>query len=63
MFVLAMRRGRVENGVGYVKKNFLAGLELPDFAALQPAATLWMDTVANVRTHPRVNPPAPNRPV
>ena len=44
-------KGRVENGVGYVKKNFLAGLELPDFAALQPAATLWMDTVANVRTH------------
>ena len=44
-------KGRVENGVGYVKKNFLAGLELPDFAALQPAAALWMDTVANVRMH------------
>lgn len=44
-------KGRVENGVGYVKKNFLAGLELPDFGALQPAATLWMDTVANVRMH------------
>ena len=25
-------KGRVENGVGYVKKNLLAGLELPDFA-------------------------------
>ena len=44
-------KGRVENGVGYVKKNFLAGLVLPDFCALQPAATLWMDTVANVRMH------------
>lgn len=44
-------KGRVENGVGYVKKNFLAGLELADFAALQPAATLWVDTVANVRLH------------
>lgn len=44
-------KGRVENGVGYVKKNFLAGLELPDFNALAPAATLWVDTVANVRTH------------
>ena len=44
-------KGRVENGVGYVKKNFLAGLELPDFAALQPAAQLWVDTVANVRVH------------
>ena len=44
-------KGRVENGVGYVKKNFLAGLELADFAALQPAGALWVDTVANVRIH------------
>ncbi len=44
-------KGRVENAVGYVKKNLLAGLELPDFAALQPAAQLWVDTVANVRLH------------
>ena len=44
-------KGRVENGVGYVKKNFLSGLELADFAALQPAAALWVDTVANVRIH------------
>ena len=44
-------KGRVENAVGYVKKNLLAGLELADFAALQPAATLWVDTVANVRIH------------
>ena len=42
-------KGRVENGVGYVKKNFLAGLELADFATLQPAAALWVDTVADVR--------------
>ena len=41
-------KGRVENGVGYVKKNFLADLELADFCALQPAATLWTNTVANV---------------
>jgi transposase len=44
-------KGRVENAVGYVKKNFLAGLELPDFAALAPAARLWVDTVADVRIH------------
>jgi transposase len=44
-------KGRVENGVGYVKKNFLAGLELSDFSAMQPAAQLWVDTVADVRTH------------
>lgn len=44
-------KGRVENAVGYVKKNLLAGLELPDFAALQPLAQAWVDTVADVRLH------------
>ena len=44
-------KGRVENAVGFVKKNLLAGLELPDFAAMQPAALVWVDTVANVRIH------------
>lgn len=44
-------KGRVENAVGYIKKNFLAGAQLPDFAALGPAARLWLDTVANVRIH------------
>ena len=44
-------KGRVENAVGYVKKNFLAGAELPDFVAINPAAQLWLDTVANVRIH------------
>lgn len=44
-------KGRVENGVGSVKKNFLAGLDIPDFSALNPAARHWLDTVANVRLH------------
>jgi transposase len=44
-------KGRVENGVGYVKKNFLNGLEIPSFAAIHPAAIQWRDTVANVRIH------------
>lgn len=44
-------KGRVENAVGYVKKNFLAGLDIPDFSALAPAARHWLDTVANVRVH------------
>jgi len=44
-------KGRVENAVGYVKKNFLAGLDIPDFSALAPAAKHWLDTVANVRVH------------
>jgi transposase len=47
----ANEKGRVENGVGYVKKNFLNGLEVPPFSALNPAARQWMDTVANVRLH------------
>lgn len=44
-------KGRVENGVGYVKKNFLAGLALPPFEALNPAAKHWLDTISNVRIH------------
>jgi transposase len=41
-------QGRVENGVGSVKKHCLAGRDLPDFSALTPAARQWLDTVANV---------------
>ncbi len=44
-------KGLVENGVGYVKKNFLNGLELTDFSVINPAALLWLETVANVRLH------------
>lgn len=44
-------KGRVESGVGYVKKNFLAGLEIASFAAVNPAAVQWRDTIANVRLH------------
>jgi transposase len=44
-------KGRVENAVGYVKKNFLAGLEIPDLAAIGPAVSNWLQTVANVRLH------------
>ena len=44
-------KGRVENGVGYIKKNFLNGLTLGDFSSLQPAARSWLDEVANVRKH------------
>lgn len=44
-------KGRVENGVGYVKKNFLNGLDLSDFTIINPAARYWLDQVANVRVH------------
>ena len=37
--------------MGYIKKNFLAGLDIPDFAAMGPAAKNWLDTIANVRIH------------
>ena len=44
-------KGRVEAGVGYVKKNLLAGLDILHFHALNPACRHWLDTVANVRIH------------
>jgi transposase len=44
-------KGRVENGVGYVKKNFLNGTDFLDFSAVNPAADVWLATIANVRIH------------
>ena len=44
-------KGQVENAVKFVKQNFLRGLELPPWAALNPAARQWLDTIANVRIH------------
>ena len=44
-------KGRVENAVGYTKKNFLAGHDLTDFKLFNPAAREWLDTIANVRVH------------
>jgi transposase len=44
-------KGRVESGVGYVKKNLLNGLELPDFSGMNSVAQIWLDTIANVRDH------------
>jgi hypothetical protein len=47
----AHEKGRVENAVAYVKKNFLAGLDLVNLATLNAGARHWLDTVANVRVH------------
>ena len=44
-------KGRVENAVGYIKKNFLAGLDPGDFKVINPAARQWLETIANVRIH------------
>jgi len=47
----ANEKGRVENAVGYIKKNLLAGLELDSLIAVQQAADQWRDHTANVRIH------------
>ena len=44
-------KGRVENAVGYIKKNFLIGLDANDFSVINPAAKLWLEQIANVRVH------------
>lgn len=44
-------KGRVESGVGYVKKNFLNGTEFTDFSAVNPAAHVWLNEIANLRIH------------
>lgn len=45
------QKGRVENGIFYLKRNFLNGLEPTSLAAINAAAKEWIDTVANVRIH------------
>jgi len=44
-------KGRVENGVGYVKKNLLSGLEISSFQAIQVEGRRWLDETANIRIH------------
>lgn len=43
-------KGKVESGVGYVKKNFLAGREFRDFADLENQLSQWLKQV-NQRCH------------
>jgi transposase len=45
------QKGRVEAAVFYVKRNFLAGLELSSLEALNHAVRHWLETVAQVRRH------------
>ena len=49
----ANEKGIVENAVGYVKHNFLAGRPIGEFASLNPAVALWLEQTANVRLHGR----------
>lgn len=46
----ARTKGKTENGVGYVKRNAIAGLSFPSFAALEAHLARWM-TDADQRIH------------
>ena len=49
----ANEKGIVENAVGYVKHNFLAGRPIGEFSSLNPAVEIWLEQIANVRIHGR----------
>ncbi len=44
-------KGKVENGVGYVRINFWPLRSFTDLDDVQRQVALWLDTVANVRVH------------
>lgn len=47
----AQTKGKVENGVRYVKGNFWVGLHFIDVDDINLQARVWLDTVANPRIH------------
>jgi hypothetical protein len=47
----AQTKGKVENGVRYVRGNFWPGLRFTDLVDLNRQARTWLDGVANVRVH------------
>ena len=49
----ANEKGIVENAVGYVKHNFLAGRPIHAVSSLGAAIALWLEQTANVRIHGR----------
>jgi transposase len=44
-------KGKVERGVGYVKRSFLEGRSFTDLSDLNQQLEHWLATVANVRVH------------
>lgn len=44
-------KGKVENGVKYLKGSFLVGREFSDLGDLNAQLDAWLDAVANVRVH------------
>ncbi len=47
----AQTKGKVENGIKYVRGNFWPGLRFRDLADLNQQARTWLDGTANVRSH------------
>jgi transposase len=45
------KKGKVESGVKYVKRNFFAGRTGEDVGDVRAALQRWVDEIANVRTH------------
>ena len=44
-------KGQVERAVSYVRDSLLNGLSPESFGPINPQARLWLDEVANLRTH------------
>lgn len=44
-------KGKVERGVGYIKRSFLEGRSFTDLSDLNHQLEVWLDSVANVRVH------------
>lgn len=47
----AQTKGKIERGVGYIKRNALAGRPFPSLEDLQKHLTRWVDDVADRRVH------------
>lgn len=44
-------KGRIERGIGYIKKNFFNGVRFTSLAEAKHALRVWLDEVANIRIH------------
>lgn len=44
-------KGKVENGIGYLRKNFVCGCQAASLEDLQLQLNVWLADVANVRVH------------
>jgi transposase len=44
-------KGRVEDGVKFIRNNFWSGREFKDFSDLQAQAVVWMNSFCNEREH------------